>query len=688
MNKVTFGKTVFEPRGQTRPVSEITEAIRNGEYGRLIKEIRDAPSEERKQALKKDLPWFNMGLFRDNQCKNDALLSTKHIIFDIDKKGNPLVSFGNGFRKKLSSYPYIQAIFLSPGGQGAKVICELPQLVTSDKEYKAFWKAGTDFFQKELGLRNDPATKDVRRICYLSHDPEIYADFNKKPLPIKPVKDDPPPAPRDFSGEKDELSEVYRAIDSFKNTTQLDRSTWYGIGCTLREKFGDIEGRNLFNHLSINNFYPNDTNIDKTWEEVQSRSGGQGMTLGTIFKFAQEKGFTFSKVYNETINTEALRPDEIRGTENNDELSLPLDLMTGVAGDFAKVYSHYLESPTVFFYFTFLTIIGNALADKITIKSELKPEPRFYAALLGESADERKSTAIKGVVDFFFEFFPNLVKVSWGVNSAEGLQSGLAAIEHGRMLLVFDELKAFVAKCKSEKSVLLPCVNTLFENDRYESRTKDKHVMLENVHLSLVGASTIPTYETLWSSAFLDIGFTNRLFLVPGKGMRKNPIPAMIPHNEKQVIVEQVAAILERAKVRRELELTEDANALFSSWYMNLERSVHSRRLDTYALRLMPLLAVNDFKEEIDRETVAKTIKIMNWQLKVREQLDPIDADNKIAEIEEKIRRKLKMKPFTKSALKHAVHYERVGTWIFDTALRNMGEEVGYDKKGKVLFLK
>ena len=688
MNKVTFGKTVFEPRGQTRPVSEITEAIRNGEYGRLIKEIRDAPSEERKQALKKDLPWFNMGLFRDNQCKNDALLSTKHMIFDIDKKGNPLVSFSNGFRKKMSSYPYIQAVFLSPSGQGAKVICELPQLVKTDKEYKAFWKAGTDFFQKELGLRNDPATKDVRRICYLSYDPEIYADFSKKPLPIKPVKDDPSPAPKDFSGEKDELSEVYRAIDSFKNTTQLDRSTWYGIGCTLREKFGDIEGRNLFNHLSINNFYPNDTNIDKTWEEVQSRSGGQGMTLGTIFKFAQEKGFTFSKVYNETINTEALRPDEIRGTENNDELSLPLDLMTGVAGDFAKVYSHYLESPTVFFYFTFLTIIGNALADKITIKSELKPEPRFYAALLGESADERKSTAIKGVVDFFFEFFPNLVKVSWGVNSAEGLQSGLAAIEHGRMLLVFDELKAFVAKCKSEKSVLLPCVNTLFENDRYESRTKDKHVMLENVHLSLVGASTIPTYETLWSSTFLDIGFTNRLFLVPGKGMRKNPIPAMIPHNEKQVIVEQVAAILERAKVRRELELTEDANALFSSWYMNLERSVHSRRLDTYALRLMPLLAVNDFKEEIDRETVAKTIKIMNWQLKVREQLDPIDADNKIAEIEEKIRRKLKMKPFTKSALKHAVHYERVGTWIFDTALRNMGEEVGYDKKGKVLFLK
>ena len=211
---------------------------------------------------------------------------------------------------------------------------------------------------------------------------------------------------------------------------------------------------------------------------------------------------------------------------------------------------------------------------------------------------------------------------------------------------------------------------------------------MEGVHLSLLGASTIPTYETLWGSSFLDIGFTNRLFLVPGKGKRKNPIPAMIPMLEKAVIVKQVAAILEQTPVRREFKLTEDANALFTNWYMNLERTVHSRRIDTIALRLMPLLAVNDFKEQIDRETVSKTIRIMDWQLKVREQLDPIDADNKIAEIEEKIRRKLKLRPHTKSALKQAVHYERVGTWIFETALRNMGEEVGFDKKERVLFLK
>ena len=69
------------------------------------------------------------------------------------------------------------------------------------------------------------------------------------------------------------------------------------------------------------------------------------------------------------------------------------------------------------------------------------------------------------------------------------------------------------------------------------------------------------------------------------------------------------------------------------------DRSVHSRRLDTYALRLMPLLAVNDMKTAIDVETVRKAIFLCDWQLEVRKLHDPIDADNALAKMEEKIRR-------------------------------------------------
>ena len=66
---------------------------------------------------------------------------------------------------------------------------------------------------------------------------------------------------------------------------------------------------------------------------------------------------------------------------------------------------------------------------------------------------------------------------------------------------------------------------------------------------------------------------------------------------------------------RLELELAPDAKEFYHHWYMNIENSVHAKRLDTYALRLMPLLAVNDLKKEVDLVTVKKAVAIFDWQL-------------------------------------------------------------------------
>ena len=227
-------------------------------------------------------------------------------------------------------------------------------------------------------------------------------------------------------------------------------------------------------------------------------------------------------------------------------LELPRELMTGTAGDFARLYGQYLEAPPEFFYFGFLTILGATLSGRLTLESELRPEPRFFTVLLGQSADERKSTAINKTVSFFQEFFPSSINYCFGIGSAEGLQARLKEIESGKLILVFDELKQLVSKCKIEGSVLLPCINTLFESDRYESRTKNTNIKLENIRLSFIGASTVQTYENMWTPQFLDIGFNNRLFLVPGQGERKNPIPRKVPTAEKQVVANQVGSILEK----------------------------------------------------------------------------------------------------------------------------------------------
>jgi len=307
--------------------------------------------------------------------------------------------------------------------------------------------------------------------------------------------------------------------------------------------------------------------------------------------------------------------------------------------------------------------------------------------ILGESADDRKSTAINKTVDFFINALTTFA-VCFGVGSAEGLQRRFQ--KDTNLLLVYDELKAFVGKAKVDGSVLLPCVCTLFESNRYESHTKDKEIILTSAFLSILAASTIETYERTWDSAFQDIGMTNRLFIVPGQGKRLHAIPGRVPYQEWDLMKNDLRKILNSASITPELDITPAAKALYENWYLNLERSVHTKRLDTYALRFMILLALNSEKLEIDESIVQDVIDLMNWQLQARRLHDPIDADSAIAKIEEKIRRVLKAAPRTEYEIKRAVHYSRIGAWAFSNAIRNLtnSKEISFDKQANRWGLK
>jgi hypothetical protein len=78
-----------------------------------------------------------------------------------------------------------------------------------------------------------------------------------------------------------------------------------------------------------------------------------------------------------------------------------------------------------------------------------------------------------------------------------------------------------------------------------------------------------------------------------------------------------------------ELGLSQAGREIYHNWYLNVESSIHAKRLDVYALRLMALLAVNNLKGEVDEETIRKAIALCDWQLEVRKLCDPIDAEGK-----------------------------------------------------------
>ncbi len=391
---------------------------------------------------------------------------------------------------------------------------------------------------------------------------------------------------------------------------------------------------------------------------------------------SSEKSKPWSKIVeSETVSSgeeeqeekaEAPGPEDVQDTIN--PLVFP-DIMDGVAGEFAGILAKYLEPPKHFFFMSYLACLGNVATGRLFLNTEINAEPRMYLLLLGESSDDRKSTAIDKVVSFFRSALTDF-PVCHGIGSAEGLQKVLSGTE--RLLLVFDEFRAFVSKCKIESSVLMPAVSTLYESKFYENHTAKKSVKIENASLSLLAASTIDTYEGIFDEHFLAIGFPNRIFLCPGKGGRKFSLPERIPEYEWQHCRRQLGEMLDLIDSVRSISITPEGYRLYHTWYMNLPQSVHAKRLESYAMRLMPLLAVNSMKTVVDEDTIRKVIELMDWQYRVRRRFDPIDADSVMARTEEKIRRVLETGPKTKRELSRAIHAHRIGLWVFNEALKNL----------------
>jgi len=372
-------------------------------------------------------------------------------------------------------------------------------------------------------------------------------------------------------------------------------------------------------------------------------------------------------------------------SDDDSEVSqiFPFHVMSGAAGRFADLYGSVLEAPKEFLYMSYLTCLGSVLSRRLTLASEIEPQPRLYTVLLGQSADERKSTALKKATELFRDTLSDF-EACWGVGSGEGLQKRLEEAS-GQLMLCLDEFKQFVSKCQITSSVLLPCVNTLFESNRYESRTKASNISLVDAHLSLLAASTVQTWERSWDPAFTDIGFNNRLFLVPGTAKRKFSLPSKISDRNKLSLKEDLLKVVKHVGGSLELEMTPSAADLYHNWYMGIERSIHAKRLDTYAMRLMSLLAVNELRNEVDDQTVKRAISLCNWQLEVRKTHDPIDADNKIAGMEQKIRRALQKGQKKERRLQQVVNAHRAGLWVYQTAIKNLERynEILFNKKSK-----
>ena len=352
----------------------------------------------------------------------------------------------------------------------------------------------------------------------------------------------------------------------------------------------------------------------------------------------------------------------------------PPEVMKGSLADLSRVLAGDSEVPSEFIFASSLTIFGGICAENLRVSADVASEPRLYTVLLGKSYTDKKSSALKKAIGFFQPWLngsgtaPGGLKVEYGVGSAEGLAQDLGNCK--RVLLAYDEFSSFFAKAKVESSVLLPMVTSLFEAIDWDNRTKQGAISLRGAHLSMVGCCTLDTYSAMWTSQAIRIGFPNRLFVVWVDRKRKNPWPKPPDPEKLGAIRERITRQIER--LPKTFDIAPDARQLWEAWYHDMPESIHAKRLDTIGFRLMAILAFTMDKEAIDLEVTEAVIRILNYELAVRTSVDPVDAENKIAALEEKIRRILAKGPRSRRELRRDTHADRIGLWAFEHALQNL----------------
>jgi len=85
----------------------------------------------------------------------------------------------------------------------------------------------------------------------------------------------------------------------------------------------------------------------------------------------------------------------------------------------------------------------------------------------------------------------------------------------------------------------------------------------------------------------------------------------------------------------------------------------------------------------VSADTVRRVTALLDHQLALRQQHDPVDAESQVARLEELVRRELRSKgPLSRRDLRRHTNADRYGLWMFETALSNLmrAGDIRYEK--------
>ncbi len=157
--------------------------------------------------FKAKLPYFIGAKFENNLKKCDHFIQADWVILDLD---NCINSPGDQdrIRKMLKNDKRIALLFVSPGGNGIKLVFRIKTPITNTQQFSNFYTAFTARFARKYKLEDvlDFTTKDATRVCFLSVDKDAFVNEQCKAVD-----------PADYISQYDLLNTNMEIQDKSKN---------------------------------------------------------------------------------------------------------------------------------------------------------------------------------------------------------------------------------------------------------------------------------------------------------------------------------------------------------------------------------------------------------------------------------------------------------------------------------------
>lgn len=144
-----------------------------------VDKVRLCKDKAEKDKLKRKLDYVTFGGTFTNRSMKGLIESSGYACLDFDDIENLEEA-----KEKLKQDEYTFCLFISPSGNGLKLIVKIPQ-VKDNEEYKEYWNSISEHFNL---LETDEASKDISRACFMSYDENPYLNLDSKIYTAKKEK--------------------------------------------------------------------------------------------------------------------------------------------------------------------------------------------------------------------------------------------------------------------------------------------------------------------------------------------------------------------------------------------------------------------------------------------------------------------------------------------------------------------